>query len=179
MEARDGSGAGLREARIARVEEHIRAENGHDLDGVMATYAGSPRYEDEPYGERHDGAGQVRRYYERLLTAVPDLRIEVSRRHATEEAVILECVISGTHLGEWRGLPATGRSLRFPLCAVYTFDGDRLAGERIYYDRATVLRQVGMFHEPDTTLGRIVSALIHPVTMARVVARMARARRKG
>ena len=54
MEARDASRAGLREARIARVEEHIRLENEHDLDGVMATYAESPRYEDEPYGERHD-----------------------------------------------------------------------------------------------------------------------------
>jgi hypothetical protein len=66
------------------------------------------------------------------------------------------------------------RKLRFPLCAVYTFEGDRLAGERIYYDRATVLRQVGVFHEPDTPSGRILTALTHPVTMVRAIARMTR-----
>lgn len=97
----------------------------------------------------------------------------MQRRHATDEVVILECVISGTQLGEWRGLPATGRKVRFPLCAVYTFDGDRLAGEKIYYDRATVLRQVGVFHEPDTRPGRLLTGLRHPVTMVRAIARMA------
>lgn len=163
----------LMKARIARVEEHVGFENEHDLEGVMATYAESARYDDEPYDEHHRGGREVRLYYERLMRALPDLRIEVQRRHATDEVVILECVIAGTHLGEWRGLPATGRRVRFPLCAVYTFDGDRLAGEKIYYDRATVLRQVGVFHEPDSRSGRIVTALTHPITMIRTIARMA------
>jgi hypothetical protein len=36
-----------------------------------------------------------------------------------------------THLGAWRGLPATGRKLEFPLCGVCTFDAnDNLAGEK-------------------------------------------------
>jgi hypothetical protein len=49
---------------------------------------------------------------------------------------------------------------------VYTFDdADKLAGERIYYDRATVLRQVGVFHEPEVTLGRVSTILTHPVTI--------------
>jgi hypothetical protein len=50
---------------------------------------------------------------------------------------------------------------------VYTFgDDDRLAGERIYYDRATVYRQLGIFHEPFSGLGRVLTALAHPVTIA-------------
>jgi steroid delta-isomerase-like uncharacterized protein len=164
----------LVKARIARVEEHVRLENEHDLEGVMLTYAASARYDDEPYGEHHAGRREVRLYYERLMRALPDLRIEIHRRHVTDEVVILECVIGGTHLGEWRGLPATGRRVRFPLCAVYTFDGDRLAGEKIYYDRATVLRQVGVFHEPETRAGGILTVLTHPMTMIRAIARMAR-----
>lgn len=81
--------------------------------------------------------------------------------------------IRGTHLGIWRGgLPATGRRVEFPLCGVFTFDAeDRLAGERIYYDRATVLRQLGLFHEPEGALGRIVTLLSHPMTIARAVLR--------
>jgi steroid delta-isomerase-like uncharacterized protein len=168
-----GSEGDVLKARIALVEEHVRLENTHDLDGVMATFAGSPWYDDAPNHELHDGTEAVRGHYQRLMRGVPDLRIDVEERHTTEEVVILECVISGTHLGVWRGLPPTGRKIRFPLCAVFTFDGGRLGGERIYYDRATVLRQLGVFHEPETRLGRILTALTHPVTMARAVARMA------
>jgi predicted ester cyclase len=63
----------------------------------------------------------VRKHYEQLFKAAPDLAIEVLNRYVTDDAVILECEIRGSHLGWWRGLPPTGRRLRFPLCAVYTF----------------------------------------------------------
>jgi hypothetical protein len=67
----------------------------------------------------------------------------------TEDAVRVEVVVRGTHLSGWPGLPATERRVEFPLCRVYTFDADdRLAGERIYYDLGSVLRQLGVFHEP-------------------------------
>jgi hypothetical protein len=60
----------------------------------------------------------------------------------------------------------------FPLCGVYTFDADdRLAGERIYYDRATVLRQLGVFREPSSGLGRMMMILTHPATIVRAYVR--------
>jgi steroid delta-isomerase-like uncharacterized protein len=159
-------------ARLALVEEHVRLENEHDLDGIMRTFGNAPRYDDEPWGAHYVGLQKVREFYGRLLRALPDLRIEVLRRHAAEDAVILEVMIRGRHLGAWRGLPATGRPIAFPLCGVYTFDPDnRLAGERIYYDRATVLRQLGVLHEPESLPGRISTALMHPVTMIQIVAR--------
>jgi len=66
----------------------------------------------------------------------------------------VEVVIRGTHLGGWRGLPPTGRGVEFPLCGVYTFDAnDRLAGEKIYYDRGTVLRQLGVFPRARERMG--------------------------
>ena len=83
--------------------------------------------------------------------------------------MILEVVIRGTHAGMWRGLPGTNRTVAIPLCGIFTFDrNDRLSGERIYYDRATVLRQLGVFHEPETVLGKVVTVLSHPITMARI-----------
>ena len=103
---------------------------------------------------------------------MPDLHIDVRQQHVAEAAVIVEVVISGHHLGSWRGLPATGRAISFALCGVYTFDSsNRLAGEKIYYDRATVLRQLGLFHEPESWRGRVAAALTHPLTIARLIAR--------
>jgi steroid delta-isomerase-like uncharacterized protein len=156
------------EARIALVEEHVRCENRHDLQAVMATFGAKPRYDDEPWEDRRIGRDDVRSYYTELLRAVPDLSIEVKHRHVGTNSIVLEVTIRGIHLGPWRGLPATRRRLEFPLCAVYTFDADdRLAGERIYYDRGMVLGQLGLFHEPLLGFGRIATALSHPVTIVR------------
>ena len=162
------------EARIAVVEEHVRCENGHDLEAVMATFGAKARYDDEPWEDHRIGRDGVRSYYTELLRALPDLSIEVRHRHVATDSIVLEVTIRGTHLGLWRKLPATGRPLEFPLCAVYTFDADgRLAGERIYYDRGMVLGQLGLFHEPLRGFGRVATALSHAVTIVRAYLRRA------
>ncbi|MER3447454.1 MAG: hypothetical protein C4291_11725 [Candidatus Dadabacteria bacterium] len=155
------------DTRLRLVEEHVRLENAHDLSGVMQTFGEQAAYDDEPWEDHRRGHEAVRAYYEALLAAVPDLHIEIIERHVAERALILEVVITGTHLGPWRGVPATGQRVRFPLCGVYTFDGGgRLAGERIYYDRASVMRQLGLFHDPATRVGRLMTGLTHPLTLA-------------
>jgi steroid delta-isomerase-like uncharacterized protein len=164
-------------ARLALVERHVHLENAHDLDGVLCTFGTRAHYDDEAWGEHHEGIAGVRSFYEQLMKALPDLEIAVQRQHVTEDAILLEVVIRGTHLGDWRGLPPTGRRIEFPLCGVYTFDDDdHLARERIYYDRGTVLRQLGVFHEPQSTLGQLSILATHPVTMALALARKFRPR---
>ncbi len=154
------------------VQEHIRCENAHDLRGTLATFGASGSYHDEPWDDHRKGIDGVRSYYEELMAALPDLHIEVVRHHVTSDAVVVEVMISGTHQGAWRGLPGTGRAVAFPLCGTYTFDADgRLSGERIYYDRAGVLRQLGVFFEPTTLVGRIAIGLTHPITIARAYGR--------
>lgn len=159
------------QARLAIVEEHVKCENLHDLAGLMATFGADARYDDEPWQDHRLGLEAVRSYYTELLASLPDLAIEIRHRHVASDAIVLEVIIQGTHRGTWRGgMPATGRRVEFPLCGVFTFDAqDRLAGERIYYDRATVMRQLGLFHEPERRLGRLVTVLSHPLTIARAL----------
>jgi steroid delta-isomerase-like uncharacterized protein len=142
------------EARLAVVEEHVKCENRHDLSGLMATFGTEARYDDEPWLDHRLGLEAVRSYYTGLLASLPDLAIDIRHRHVASDAIVLEVTIRGAHLGIWReGMPATGRCVEFPLCGVFTFDAqDRLASERIYYDRGTVMRQLGMFHEPEGAL---------------------------
>ena len=159
-------------ARLAVVEAHVERENAHDLEGVMATFGEGARYHEQAWGEEYRDRDGVRAYYEALITALPDLFIDIKQRHVTEDEIVLEVIIRGTHLGNWRGLPATHRRLEFPLCAVYTFTADdKLAGERIYYDRATVLRQLGLYNEPLSMHGRLTTAVVHPLTLAGAYAR--------
>jgi len=168
-----GIGAARLDARLAIVEEHVQRENRHDLPGLMATFGAQARYDDEPWQDHRVGLEGVRSYYAELLASLPDLAIDIRHRHVASDAIVLEVTIRGTHLGTWRGgMPATGRRVEFPLCGIFTFDADdRLAGERIYYDRATVFAQLGIFHEPVGLLGKIVLVLNHPLTVGRSLVR--------
>ena len=105
-------------ARIAIVERHIRLENQHDLEGVLSTFGGAARYDDESWDEHYDGRGGVRQFYTQLMTALPDLEIDVRKQHVADETILVEVIIRGTHLGAWKGLPATGRRVEVPLCGI-------------------------------------------------------------
>jgi len=57
-------------------------------------------------------------------------------------------------------------------CGLFSFDeAGKLSGERIYYDRAGVLRQVGLYRDPQSVVGQLEMLLAHPVTLARAYAR--------
>ncbi|HMJ76587.1 MAG TPA: ester cyclase [Iamia sp.] len=133
----------LRRARLAIVQEHMDAENRLDFDATMATFD-HPRYELVGSGQVFDGEAQVRRYYDGSRASFPDQRNEIhSMRHA-DDAVIVEFDLLGTHLGSFAGHDPTGRSFRCRMAAVFEFDGDRITCERVYFDTATIFRQLGL-----------------------------------
>jgi predicted ester cyclase len=150
----DGSAdTGLNERRVALVREHMRSENEHRFDDTLETFD-HPRYEIVPTGEVFDGAERVSEYYRVSRTAFPDQRNENSVFHCGENAVIVEFDLLGTHRGELRGIAPTGRSFRCRMCAVFLFEpgGERIVCERIYFDQATIARQLlGQTSEPDDT----------------------------
>jgi steroid delta-isomerase-like uncharacterized protein len=154
--------------RDAIVREHMESENHHDFDTTIGTFS-HPRYEIVPTGDVYDGEDAVRTYYEETRTAFPDQRNElISLRHA-DDAVIVEFDLLGTHLGWLRTLPPTGRSFRARMMALFIFEDDRIVCERVYFDQATILRQLGVSHDPTSTAGRISTAVSHPVTIGRAL----------
>src|SRR5690242_4582517 len=98
----------LRERREAVVREHMESENVHDFDTTIGTF-GHPRYEIVPTGDVYDGEEEVRRYFAETRAAFPDQRNELIALHHTDDAVVVEFDLLGTHEGELRGIPPTGR----------------------------------------------------------------------
>ena len=47
----------------------------------------------------------------------------------------------------------------------------RLVCERVYYDTATVLQQLGIARDPDSLTGRLETAASHPLTISRSLLR--------
>jgi steroid delta-isomerase-like uncharacterized protein len=129
--------------RLAVVQEHMRTENEHRFDETLETFA-HPRYEIVPTGEVFDGPDEVAEYYRASREAFPDQRNENSVFHCSEDAVVVEFDLLGTHRGELRGIAPTGNSFRCRMCAIFLFEpgGERIVCERVYFDQATIVQQL-------------------------------------
>jgi steroid delta-isomerase-like uncharacterized protein len=132
----------LRGQREAAVRRHMEAENVHDFDAVIDTFS-HPRYELIPSGAIHDGEAAVRAYFRETRSAFPDQRNElISLRHA-DDAVLAEFWLLGTHRGPIAGFAPTGREFKCRMAALFLFEGAKIVCERVYFDSASLLRQLG------------------------------------
>jgi len=129
--------------REAVVREHMEAENRLDFDAAIATFD-HPRYELIGTGQVFEGPDEVMRYYRGSRSAFPDQRNEIHAVRHADDAVIVEFDLLGTHQGAFAGHEPTGREFRCRMVAIFEFAGDRITCERIYFDQATILRQLGI-----------------------------------
>jgi steroid delta-isomerase-like uncharacterized protein len=131
----------LREEREAVVRRHMEAENVHDYDTVIATFA-HPRYELVATDRVHDGEAAVREYFRETRSAFPDQRNELIALHHMDDGVLAELWLLGTHRGPLMGFEPTGKEFRCRMAALFLFDGAKIVCERVYFDTATILRQL-------------------------------------
>jgi steroid delta-isomerase-like uncharacterized protein len=163
--------AAVRRKRESIVREHMDSENRQEFDATLATFH-HPRYELIATDEVYDGPEEVARYFEETRRAFPDQRNELVALHHADDGVLVEAIVRGTHKGPLRSLPPTGREFEVPILAFFVFEGsDKLVCERVYFDQATVLRQLGIARDPASLTGRLETLVGHPLTIGRGLVR--------
>jgi steroid delta-isomerase-like uncharacterized protein len=162
----------LRKTRLEIVCRHVDAESRGDWDAALATFARA-RYEVVPMTETHDGSEAVARFYDESRIAFADIAFDTRAFHEAGPVIVHEVVFRATHAGTWRGLPATGRRVSYGMLNVFEFEEDRLVCERMYFDVATILRQVGIARDPTSLAGRLTIAAAHPLTVGAAFLRQA------
>lgn len=123
---------------------YFAAWNAHDPDGIAASLHPDGRYADPnvPDGLPPQGLAQ---YAAGLFAGFPDLRFElVSHAEAGPATVVAQWRMVGTNAGSMRGNPPTGRSVDLPGADVVTVEGDRVRHVQGYFDRQTMLEQLGL-----------------------------------
>jgi predicted ester cyclase len=63
--------------------------------------------------------------------------------HHADRAVIVEAKFGGTHRGVWAGIEPTARPMEIQGVLIFVFEGSDLVCEKVYFDHATILRQLG------------------------------------
>jgi steroid delta-isomerase-like uncharacterized protein len=72
----------------------------------------------------------------------PDLRIEIADIFGAGDRVAVRLRFSGTHDGEFEGVPATHRPVNFTSVEIYRFEGDRIAEEWVSPDMLGLMQQI-------------------------------------
>lgn len=81
-----------------------------------------------------------------FVEAFPDWHVEIRSLHADGGTVVVEWDSTGTFTGPFRGERPNGKVFRRRGCAVAEVEGGKIARYRDYYDRATLLDQLGLRH---------------------------------
>ena len=63
---------------------------------------------------------------------------------AADNGVAIEFVFYGTHTGDLGGIAPTGKVVAVPMCACYSVAHGQIQLVRLYYDTATMRRQLGV-----------------------------------
>jgi steroid delta-isomerase-like uncharacterized protein len=95
-------------------------------------------------GEEHHGRdavlGMLTYFYHVAFDATATTRVTLFG----EDHAMVEGVFVGKHIGEFAGIPATGKDVRVPLCVVYDLTNDRIQHGHVYFEMPALLQQLGV-----------------------------------
>lgn len=135
--------------------EHTKYEFATpDVEATLATMVEDAYVNHVPVMTGGRGRSALRAFYGRdfIPRMPPDFTLTDVSRTVGENQLVDEMVISFTHTVEmpWMlpGIAPTGRHVEVPLVAIVRFRDDKLAHEHIYWDQASVLKQIGLLTDP-------------------------------
>lgn len=133
------------EAIIAEITAHLEAENAQDLDALLDGMTDDcfNLIVPDPH-QLYAGPKEVARRYRGLWATFPDLNVQMRRIVSVQpDTAVSEHTLSGTHRGSLFGFPGTGKHVKVETAVVWDVVDGRIRGETVYFDLATMLRQIG------------------------------------
>lgn len=125
-------------------QRHVLAENRRSIEGLLETLCVDPIYKVMATNATYKGKAAVAEFYTGLFEGVPDAVFDLINVFVSEEGVVEESILRGSHLGTLFGIPATGHEIALPLTIVFPILNGEILGERLYFDAATLARQLGI-----------------------------------
>jgi steroid delta-isomerase-like uncharacterized protein len=138
----------MNEANVELIRRHLKFEQEGQYDQVLAEMCDPPEYylpglQDAPIQSR-EGVSEI---HHMLFESLAGISIDVVTIDANDDFGFAEVVTSGVHVGDFLGIPPTGKKVKLSSCGVFLFKDGKIQRESIYADRAEFLRQIGWTEE--------------------------------
>jgi carboxymethylenebutenolidase len=138
-------------ALLQTFQQHMAAEMTGDVDATMVTMTDDPYVNHVPVMTGGVGRDGVREFYRNHLVGKffpPDVELITVSRTVGYNRLVEEVVIRFTHTMpiDWMlpAVPPTGKPVAAAVVVIVEFDDGKIASERIYWDQASVLVQLGL-----------------------------------
>lgn len=130
------------------LEAYFAAWSSGDVERILAFFTDDVVYEDVPnvdngWATPSRGKEEMRDALVGMYAAMPDMAFEDGPFSTGEDRIVVEWTMTGTHTGDWPGLPATGRSIEVRGVSVMELEDGKIARNRDYYDMYLFLNQLG------------------------------------
>ena len=110
------------------------------LDEILA-----PGFVDhDPAPDQENGIEGLKGFFRQMRTAFPDLKAEAVEVVATEEHVAMRYTLSGSHQGEFQGVPPTGKSFKVSALQLARFENGRCVERSGSTDELGMMEQLGI-----------------------------------
>lgn len=129
----------------ALMNDYFAARHGDEskLDVLAYTFTFS-----HPFGEVRGPDELVAMQHENE-DAMPDLTFEVDEILVGDDVAMWEWTMTGTHEGEWQGVPPTGRRVRVTGMSKTVIEDGKVQENRAYFDSQALLSQLGVGESND------------------------------
>jgi len=135
-------------SRMADNKDVVRAAvdavwNKGDLSQVETYYAPDYTFYTEGGGVQR-GPDSMKEWSTTIHTAFPDINYHLDALYAEGEKVAARYSVTGTHTGDFRGMPPTGKAVNLTgHMILYVRDGKIIQGHG-YWDTLGLLQQLGL-----------------------------------
>jgi steroid delta-isomerase-like uncharacterized protein len=94
-------------------------------------------------GDEHNGPEGVRQMLQYIYHTAFDAEAVNPKIIADESKAVFEATFKGKHIGEFAGIPATGKEVSVPLAVSYDLENDKIKRARIYFETPVLFEQLG------------------------------------
>jgi len=134
--------ATTRETNTAAQQRLGELINSGDIDGIDEVFATDVLDHDRA-PDQGDGVEGTKGFFRTLSTAFPDAHLEVDQLVADDDNVVIAYRLSGTHQGDFQGVPATGKRIEARGVQVGRFQDGKIVERWGSTDELGILRQLG------------------------------------
>jgi steroid delta-isomerase-like uncharacterized protein len=134
----------MSENNKARIREFIdRVLTAGEIDAT-GDYFHRDMVEEVPFPGQGPGLDGLKETLTRIRRAFPDSQWKVEEQIAEDNKVLTRFLWSGTHQGEFLGIPATNRAIRVWGMVIDRFEDRKVKSTRILLDTLTMMQQLGV-----------------------------------
>ena len=127
-------------AVVLRFIDEVQCQ--HNLAALDELF--SPDFVDHSGTSNAPGLDGSRQFFSMMFAAFPDMRFTVRQQIAEGDKVLTYKTFHGTHLGPFRGIAPTGRSVNIDVMDIHTVADGKITEHWTVADYLSMMQQLGV-----------------------------------